>query len=472
LAAACDAAPAGPDVRALPAPGKADAQTSGLPMITEYVEASFGSNKGIEIYNPLPFAVSMDACAVRVFSNGRSEPNLRVQLEGSVMQPAGTLTVCHPSATVFGDCDVESGSLNFNGNDAVDLACDFGNGPITLDVVGVVGDDPGSAGWVIDEAAGQRTRDMTIRRACSVAAGHDSFEADQWVAAGKDAFDDFGEHEPCASEPGPEPTACSLGADILGGPASAIWEGAHPEFDVHIHETIFANFTARTGQLLFEAYTHFAAFSGGEEVVDAAAALAAVARDNTSQVEFSTILDTDTGIEYEALRYRANDATWHSIVKVAGTDDTVAFSFDGEFFDCDPTFCSSGDLTRPFFEQLDEDFQPVDRYSVVESTTVLDWFLRRSRVFRNGDDPTLLTVAWAAHTGEQLSSTEVLEQIARDGTGTLVYEFVAGPSEDYEGVVFTVNDATDHGMLVVEDALDVEALTFDGEVTVCAPPPA
>lgn len=472
LVVGCDAGPADADVRALPAPGKADAQTSGLPMITEYIEASFGFNKGIELYNPLPFAVSMDDCTVRVFSNGRSEPNLRVSLEGSVMDAAGTLTVCHPSETAFGGCDVESGSLNFNGNDAVDLACDFGNGPVTLDVVGVAGDNPGSSGWVVDEAAGVRTRDMTLRRACSVDAGHDSFETVQWEAAGKDAFDDFGTHVVCDGEPTPQPLACSLGEGILGGPAGAIWDGEHPEFGVDMHETVFANYTARTGEMLQEAYTHFASFSGGEDVQDPAEALAAVARDNTSEIAYFRILDTDTSVEYDAVRYRANDATWHSIVKIAGTDDTMAFSFDGEFFGCDPSFCSGGDVTRPFFEQLDEDFQPIDRYSVLEQTLVLDWFQRRDRVFRSGDDETLLTAAWAAHTGQQLSSTEVLEQIARDGTGTLVYEFITGPTEDYEGVVFTLDDATTHGMLAVEDSIDVEALTFDGEVIECAPPPA
>jgi len=46
---------------------------------------------------------------------------------------------------------------------------------------------------------------------------------------------------------------------------------------------------------------------------------------------------------------------------------------------------------------------------------------------------------------------------------------VAGPGEDYEGVVFYVNDATDHGLLVVEDSLDASALSLDSEIVSCAP---
>ena len=458
--AGCGAVDAGDAPQPLPAPGKADAITSGLPFISECVEASFGFNKAIELYNPLPFAVSMDGCRLRVYSNGRTSPR-SVSLDGTAMDPGGTLVACHASATAFDVCDVRHGWLSFNGNDAIELACDFGNGPITLDVFGVVGEDPGASGWTIGDAG---TTDQTVRRQCSVGNGDDAFDPQQWEAVGRDMFDDLGVHERCDE---PEPAACSLGEGVLGGPASAVLGGEDARFSVDIDQPVLAGLDARTRVLLLTGYLQFPGTSG---VTDAAGAVRGIAGDG-GRIETFTIRDTETGLDWDAVRFYMNDATEHAIVVRPGETEPAAFAFDGEFFACDPALCADGDLTLPFFEQLDENFEPTDRFQILENQPVLSDFARRNRVFRSSADPTLLTVAWQEHMGESLSSLDVLEQIARDPGGTLTYEFVAGPHEDYEAVVFEVDDASDHGLLVVEDALDPEALTRDGEVVFCAPPP-
>ena len=462
LAAACDSGIAGESAQPIPAPGKADAVESGLPMISEYVEASFGHNKAIELFNPLPFAVAMDDCRLRMFFNGASVSTRSVGLEGLEMAPHGTLVACNKRATVFDSCDVEHGSLAFNGNDAVALQCDFGGGPVTLDVIGVVGENPGSQGWPVDSAS---TKNQTLRRRCEVATGHDTFEPEQWDAVGTDAFDGLGEHELCD----PQPAACSQGEGVLGGPADAIFEGEDPRFEVLMEEVLFDNFTPRTQALLLDAASRF--LLEADQLTDAASALAGVAREGSGRVESFTIRDTESGLDFDAVRYFANDATSHSVVYRTGTDDRVAFSFDGEFFLCDPIFCDDGDLSRPFYEGLDENFEPTDQYEILEHAIVLSDFERRARVLRGDDDPTLLTVAFAEHVGPEVTSTEALEEIARDNAGPITYYFVAGPTEDLEGVVFHLGEAPDHGLLVVEDSLDVELLTQGGEVTFCAPPP-
>ena len=459
LCVGCAAVEAGGEARPVPVPGKGDAVTSGLPFISEYVEATFGHEKAVEVYNPLPFPVTLDGCAVRVYSNGRDVANLRVSLKGEEIESGGTLVVCHSRASVIDSCDIFSSKLSYNGNDAIDLACDFGDGMTTIDVIGVIGEDPGRRGWT---AGGAETRNQTLRRACSSAVGQDAFVAEEWEPAGADRFDDLGDHELCDAEP--EET-CTLGEGILGGPAGAILDGDDARFQVHIDQPVFANTTTQFRNLLV---TGVKQFPLSNEVQDAGDAVAFVARDG-GRIETYTIRDTSTGEDFDAVRFFMNDATEHSIVARAGETDPVAFSFDGEFFACNASVCEDGDLTLPFFQQLDEDFNPTDRFEILDQTDVLAAFDRRNRVFRSSQNQnTLLTAAWDEHFGETVTSLNALEAIARDPSGTLTYKFIAGPNEDLEAVVFEL-DGTDHGLIVVEDSLDTEALTAGGEVISCRP---
>ena len=47
-------------------------------------------------------------------------------------------------------------------------------------------------------------------------------------------------------------------------------------------------------------------------------------------IESFSIRDNDSGLEYDAVRYYANDATEHSVVHLADGGAEVAYSFDGE----------------------------------------------------------------------------------------------------------------------------------------------
>ncbi len=447
------------DAVPVPAPGKADAVGAGLPMITEYVEPVTGNNKAVELYNPLPFAVSMDACAVEVFFNGRTDGR-RISLGGVVMQPQGTTVVCHGGADDIDACDLHSNNLSFNGNDAVALRCDFGGSePLTLDVVGVVGDNPGSSGWDVD---GRSTRDDTLRRDCAVRNGHDSFEPEQWQAVGAGDYSGLGEYEVCD-----EALACNQGEDIVGADLDAILAGDDARFDALVEDVMFDHFTPRTQELLLSAALRFG--FPEDEITDAASAVGAIARDGTGGIESFSIRDNDSGLEYDAVRYYANDATEHSVVHLADGGPEVAYSFDGELYACDGTFCDDGDLTLPVYAGIDEDERAVDRFSIVERHVVLADGARVRRVFRRGEDTTLLTAGFDAHGLGALTSTEALEQLARDNTGPLTYYFLAGPTEDLEGIVFHSVAGVDHGLFAVEDSNDMELVSLDGAIVSCAP---
>jgi hypothetical protein len=138
----------------------------GRPMFARYLEGSFGNNKYLEVGNAADGAVSLDACAVELYRNGATEPATTVWLdEGPVdsLAPGETLLLCHTSAELEtgGDCDLASGALSFNGDDALLLVC----AGAVVDRIGRVGEDPGSS-WGGAEVS---TRDASLERRCDSA---------------------------------------------------------------------------------------------------------------------------------------------------------------------------------------------------------------------------------------------------------------------------------------------------------------
>ncbi len=113
-------------------------------VISAYIEGS-SNNKCIEIYNPTSSTVDLSACDIDIYANGAAAPSAQISLVGS-LAPGAYYLVCNTSVNMtdlgFVDCtpDLLSGSVSFNGDDAIVLEC--GGGP--LDGIGVVGEDPGS----------------------------------------------------------------------------------------------------------------------------------------------------------------------------------------------------------------------------------------------------------------------------------------------------------------------------------------
>lgn len=172
--------------------------------ISEYVEGS-SNNKAIEIINTGAQDVDLGQCELLRYSNGRTD-GVSIPLTG-VLAPDSVHVICNPSFSEadIALCDETSGSLSFNGDDAMELRCSG----VTLDVIGQIGNDPGSQ-WGSGEAS---TQDNTICRKSSVtqgdADGSDAFDpAAQWVGFPRDTFSGLGNPDLCGDS-----TSEGLGCD-------------------------------------------------------------------------------------------------------------------------------------------------------------------------------------------------------------------------------------------------------------------
>jgi DNA/RNA endonuclease YhcR with UshA esterase domain len=142
---------------------------------SEYLEGS-GNNKVLELYNPTSSAISMGTYEIRRFNNGGTNPST-MTFPSSLSIPAyGTYVIANPSSasTILASADTTSTITYFNGDDALVLM----NGTDTLDIIGVVGVDPGSS-WPVGTGA---TANNTLVRKASVSAGQKdwSIGATEW----------------------------------------------------------------------------------------------------------------------------------------------------------------------------------------------------------------------------------------------------------------------------------------------------
>ncbi|MBK6513889.1 MAG: DUF4215 domain-containing protein [Polyangiaceae bacterium] len=134
---------------------------------SEYIEGS-SNNKAVEIRNPSSsssFDLAANNCSVRLYTNGAAAPSQTVALTQTIAAN-DVLVVCHASssAAILALCDVQStATMNFNGDDTVELFC---NGA-TVDVIGQIGVDPGTA-W---GTAPETTVNQTLQRRCGIGSG-------------------------------------------------------------------------------------------------------------------------------------------------------------------------------------------------------------------------------------------------------------------------------------------------------------
>ncbi|WP_115719275.1 ExeM/NucH family extracellular endonuclease [Gallaecimonas mangrovi] len=152
-------------------------------LFSEYVEGS-SYNKALEITNTGSESASLEGMDVAVFFNGASTTSTRIALSGTLAAGA-SLVLAHTSADDSINADIRSGSVNFNGDDAVALEKD---GEI-VDVIGTIGVDPGSA-FTSDDGS-ISTLNHTLRRDTSAGATT-TFDFSQWQQFDQDTFDGLG----------------------------------------------------------------------------------------------------------------------------------------------------------------------------------------------------------------------------------------------------------------------------------------
>jgi hypothetical protein len=155
---------------------------------SEYVEGSSGNRKALEISTLEP--TTLRGCRVEIYSNGSATASSKA-LEGEVF-PGAPWVLCTKELVELGAACSAQVALNFNGDDAVALACEDG----IIDVIGQIGEPRPGAYWGTAEL---KTADMTLRRLCSVSAGDpiagDAFDPSlEWEALSSEALDGLGNH--------------------------------------------------------------------------------------------------------------------------------------------------------------------------------------------------------------------------------------------------------------------------------------
>ena len=135
---------------------------------SEYSEGS-SNNKYLEIYNPSSGSISLSGYSIIRFNNGSLVPSSStgtMTFPASAMIPSGGTYVianASASATILGSADTTSNITWFNGDDAIVLM----KGTDTLDIIGIVGVDPGSS-WTVGTGS---TVNHTLVRKPTVSAG-------------------------------------------------------------------------------------------------------------------------------------------------------------------------------------------------------------------------------------------------------------------------------------------------------------
>lgn len=168
---------------------------------SEYVEGS-GFTKYVEVYNGTGATINLSDYEFRIYFNGSASVSNSQTLSGS-LDNGQVLVLANPSATGYTGAVVTSTSVNFNGDDALELY-NTATGA-TVDIFGTIGQDPGSQ-WS-DAASGNNTANSTLRRKSSVLAGVSSNPAPGFPTLGTE-WDEY-----------PNNDVSGLGAHSIDGAA-------------------------------------------------------------------------------------------------------------------------------------------------------------------------------------------------------------------------------------------------------------
>jgi uncharacterized repeat protein (TIGR01451 family) len=168
---------------------------------SEYIEGS-SNNKALEIYNGTDATVDLSEYVVELYSNGSSTPGNTLTLSAitDTMDSGEVLVIANASAAqaILDVADITSSVTFFNGDDAIALKH---NGTL-IDVIGVIGSDPGSF-WGTSPTT---TQNNTLVRKDDVCAGQPagfpdpSDISDEWSGYASNTFSYLGAHTAnCAS---------------------------------------------------------------------------------------------------------------------------------------------------------------------------------------------------------------------------------------------------------------------------------
>ncbi len=165
---------------------------------SEYIEGS-SNNKALEIYNASGVSVDLSRYQVLNYANGSVTPTNTLNLTGTLA--AGDVYVianASANSAILAQSDITSTVTFFNGDDAVALRCTM---PASdLDIIGVIGNDPG-VGWAVAGIA-DATLNHTLIRKPTIADGNTDWTSSagtnttdsEWNVLAQDYTADLGTH--------------------------------------------------------------------------------------------------------------------------------------------------------------------------------------------------------------------------------------------------------------------------------------
>jgi PKD repeat protein len=211
---------------------------------SEYIEGASGSNKALEIFNGTGSDVDLSAYSIKLAYNGQDWNNSVITLSGSLANNS-VYTIGNDNNLNDEEIlasDLLTGSLSFNGNDAVGL---FKNDAL-VDIIGVYQVDPGDdEGW---DVAGTEdaTLDHVLVRKAHITQGNPDYwtlengfgsagtdvNDSEWIVYSNAYYTDFGSHNyaPLTVDFSADLTSTTAGttiqftANVSGGSSPYLYE--------------------------------------------------------------------------------------------------------------------------------------------------------------------------------------------------------------------------------------------------------
>ena len=163
--------------------------------ISEYAEGN-SFDKYIEIYNPNSTTASLAGYELNLYTNG-SNSSTTFLLSGTIA--ANDVFVIYHNmtadATILAQGDFGT-SLNFNGNDAIELVKDG----VSIDIIGIIGTDPGTS-WTVAGNSNATVNNVIVRKPSitvgntnwTISAGTNSTDS-EWIDLNAIDFSNLGTH--------------------------------------------------------------------------------------------------------------------------------------------------------------------------------------------------------------------------------------------------------------------------------------
>lgn len=256
--------------------------------ISEYFEGN-SQDKALEIYNPTPFPVDLDNYDLLLYTNGATDFTAVAALEGT-LQPGAVYVVANSqaNAAILAEADLTGSIATFNGNDAIVLTYNLE----PVDVIGVIGQDPGSQGWVFGNNS---TTDHVLVRNVNVTSPTTNWALSQgqWVSFPVNEYSTLGSHS----------------AQGCGGEAFVSFE----------QTALLVEEDAGTVQLVVQAYnvtvdvpitfevTASSAVEGEDFVSTFPVTLTFTPSNNNQILSLDIIDDTDEELQFEFITITMND---------------------------------------------------------------------------------------------------------------------------------------------------------------------